>query len=116
MTIATQASQAALISGIRVPDSTLANEITECIRDTESTLLFNHSSRVYYFGVLAGQRRGLKFIPISPQRFLFALGLLFAALLLPGLLMRSNDVPSHKAPLFLFVNHLMSRNCFEPSR
>jgi hypothetical protein len=61
MTISTQASQAALISGIRAPDSKLANEITEFTRDTESTLLFNHSSRVYYFGALAGQRRGLKF-------------------------------------------------------
>jgi hypothetical protein len=50
-----------LISGISVPDSKLANEITEFIRDTESTLLFNHSSRVYYFGALAGHRRGLKF-------------------------------------------------------
>jgi hypothetical protein len=49
MTITTQASQAALISGIRVPNITLANEITDFIRDTESTLLFNHSSRVYYF-------------------------------------------------------------------
>ena len=61
MTTSTQASQAALISGISVPDSKLANEITEFIRDTESKLLFNHSSRVYYFGALAGQRRGLKF-------------------------------------------------------
>jgi hypothetical protein len=61
MTIATQASQAALISGISIPDSKLANEITEFIHDTESTLLFNHSSRVYYFGALAGQRHGLKF-------------------------------------------------------
>ena len=43
MTIATQVSQAALISGITVPDSKLAHEITEFIRDTESTLLFNHS-------------------------------------------------------------------------
>lgn len=61
MTITTQVSQAALISGIAVPDSKLAHEITEFIRDTESTLLFNHSSRVYYFGALAGQRRGFKF-------------------------------------------------------
>jgi hypothetical protein len=61
MTIATRTSQAALISGISVPDSKLANEITEFIRDTESTLLFNHSSRVYYFGALAGRRRALKF-------------------------------------------------------
>ena len=61
MTISTQSSQAALISGITVPDSKLANEITEFIRDTEPALLFNHSSRVYYFGALAGQRRGFKF-------------------------------------------------------
>jgi hypothetical protein len=61
MTISTQASQAALISGIRVPDSKLASEITEFIHDTESTLLFKHSSRVYYFGALAGERRGFKF-------------------------------------------------------
>jgi len=61
MTVSTRTSQAALISGISVPDSKIANEITEFIRDTESTLLFNHSSRVYYFGALAGQRRGLKF-------------------------------------------------------
>jgi hypothetical protein len=61
MTIALQASQAAPISGITIPDSKLVSEITEFIRDTEPTLLFNHSSRVYYFGALAGQRRGLKF-------------------------------------------------------
>ena len=63
MTISTQSSQAALISGVRVPDSKLANEITEFIRDTEPALLFNHSSRVYYFGALAGQRRGFQFDP-----------------------------------------------------
>ncbi len=61
MTTSTQASQTALISGIRVPDSKLASEITEFIRDTEPALLFNHSSRVYYFAALAGQRRGLTF-------------------------------------------------------
>src|SRR3984885_8988716 len=60
MATSTQTSQAALISGISIPDSKLANEITEFIRDTESTLLFNHSSRVYYFGALAGKRRGFK--------------------------------------------------------
>jgi HD domain len=61
MTVSTKISQIAFISGISVPDSKLANEITEFIRDTESSLLFNHSSRVYYFGALAGQRRGFKF-------------------------------------------------------
>jgi len=59
--IVSTSSHAALISGISIPDSKLANEITEFIRDTEPALLFNHSSRVYYFGALGGQRRGLKF-------------------------------------------------------
>lgn len=44
-----------------IPDSTLARAITEFIRDTETELLFNHSSRVYHFGALAGVQRGLKF-------------------------------------------------------
>jgi hypothetical protein len=46
---------------LSVPDSTLGRAITQFIRDTESPLLFNHSSRVYQFGALAGQRRGLEF-------------------------------------------------------
>jgi HD superfamily phosphodiesterase len=50
-------------AGIRIPDSKLAREITELVRDTESPLLFHHSSRVYYWGALAGQRRGLRFDP-----------------------------------------------------
>jgi len=44
-----------------IPDSKLARAITEYIRDTETELLFNHSSRVYHFGALAGIHRGLKF-------------------------------------------------------
>ena len=51
------------IDGIRIPDSALAREITELVRDTESPLLFHHSSRVYYFGALAGKHRGLSFDP-----------------------------------------------------
>lgn len=51
------------IDGIKIPDSQLAREITELVRDTESPLLFHHSSRVYYFGALAGRKRGLKFDP-----------------------------------------------------
>ncbi|WP_333496808.1 HD domain-containing protein [Kluyvera sp. CHPC 1.251] len=48
------------VQGIRIPDSKLARETTEFIRDTESDLLFHHSSRVYYWGALAGARRELK--------------------------------------------------------
>ena len=51
------------IAGVRIPDSKLAREVTELVRDTESALLFNHSSRVYYFGALTGKRRGLSFDP-----------------------------------------------------
>lgn len=50
---------AADIEGIKVPDSKLGRAITEFIRDTENELLFNHSSRVYFFGALAGRQRGL---------------------------------------------------------
>ncbi len=49
------------INGISVPDSRLAHEITEMVRDTESPLLFHHSSRVYYWAALAGRRRDLRF-------------------------------------------------------
>ena len=49
------------IAGVRIPDSKLAREITELVRDTESPLLFHHSSRVYYFAALAGKRRSLSF-------------------------------------------------------
>src|SRR5271168_4864651 len=56
-------TQTVSISGVMVPDSKLAREVTDLVRDTESPLLFNHSTRVYYFGSLAGKRRGLKFDP-----------------------------------------------------
>jgi hypothetical protein len=47
----------------RIPDSRLVRAITELVRDTESPLPFQHSSRVYYWGALAGKRRGLRFDP-----------------------------------------------------
>ena len=52
-----------ILEGAAIPDSKLAREITEVVRDTETPLLFHHSSRVYYFGALAGTHRGLKFDP-----------------------------------------------------
>jgi HD domain len=51
------------VDEISVPDSRIAREITELVRDTESPLLFHHSSRVYYWGAMAGKRRGLRFDP-----------------------------------------------------
>jgi HD superfamily phosphodiesterase len=52
-----------MVEGIALPDSKLAREITEIVRDTVTPLLFHHSSRVYYFGALAGRHRALKFDP-----------------------------------------------------
>src|SRR5258708_16006138 len=46
-----------------VPDTKLAREATELVRDTEPSLLFNQSTRVYYFASLAGKRREVKFDP-----------------------------------------------------
>jgi HD domain len=48
------------IAGIAVPDTALVAAITEHIRAAEDDLLFNHSRRVFLFGVLQGRRRGLQ--------------------------------------------------------
>ena len=47
------------IAGITIPDSPLVREVTTYIRDMEDDLLFDHSRRVFLFGALQGQRRGL---------------------------------------------------------
>ncbi|MFD0485358.1 HD domain-containing protein [Kineococcus sp. GCM10028916] len=47
------------IAGVRVPDSTLAREATELIRDAADDLIFDHSRRVFLFGSLRGRRLGL---------------------------------------------------------
>ena len=61
--VASSASSAksSAVVGVTIPDSKLAREITELVRDTETPLLFHHSSRVYYWGALTGKRRGLRF-------------------------------------------------------
>ena len=51
------------IADVRIPDSKLAQEAAQLIRDTEPPLLFHHSTRVYLFGALAGIRKNLKFDP-----------------------------------------------------
>jgi HD superfamily phosphodiesterase len=47
------------IAGIDIPNSRLASEATELVRDVASPLLFNHSRRVFLFGSLQGNRLGL---------------------------------------------------------
>jgi HD superfamily phosphodiesterase len=52
---------AAVRSPIALPDSRLAREATELIRSIEPDLLYNHSLRVYAFGCLQAERRGLSY-------------------------------------------------------
>lgn len=40
-----------VIAGVRIPDSKLALEAAELVRSYESEMLFNHSVRVYAFGI-----------------------------------------------------------------
>ncbi|PVE06879.1 HD domain-containing protein [Streptomyces scopuliridis] len=51
------------IAGIQIPDSALVKEATELVRDTTNALLYDHSRRVFLFGSLQGQRRGLTYDP-----------------------------------------------------
>ena len=50
-----------VLEAIAIPETTLVRRITEFVRDSETELLFNHSSRVYAFAAHAGRQRGLKF-------------------------------------------------------
>jgi HD superfamily phosphodiesterase len=49
------------ISGIKIPDSQIAREAAELVRQHEDEMLFNHSVRVYVFGAIKGIRDNLKF-------------------------------------------------------
>ncbi|MFI7320761.1 HD domain-containing protein [Streptomyces venezuelae] len=51
------------IAGIRIPDSTLAKEATELVRDVAAPLLFDHSRRVFLWGSLRGREQGLAYDP-----------------------------------------------------
>ncbi|MEQ5843423.1 HD domain-containing protein [Paraburkholderia acidicola] len=54
---------ATTIAGIKIPDSIMAREATDLVRDTETDLLFHHSRRVFLFGALTGERKALKYDP-----------------------------------------------------
>jgi hypothetical protein len=51
------------IAGVTIPDSSLAAEATELVRDAAPDLLFHHSRRVFLFGSLHGRRLGLSVDP-----------------------------------------------------
>lgn len=54
-------TNASFAAGIAVPDTKLAAEATQLVRDTTTELIYNHSRRVYWFGSLQGRNRGLSF-------------------------------------------------------
>ena len=52
---------AEIIAGVRVPDSKLAREATDVLREHGTPLLLAHSLRVYLFGAIQGRQRGWDF-------------------------------------------------------
>jgi len=52
-----------MIASVNVPDSAIARAATQLVRDTEDDLLYNHSRRVFLWGALTGERRGIKYDP-----------------------------------------------------
>jgi hypothetical protein len=49
------------IAGVAIPDSTIAREATEFVNDVSTTLLFDHSRRVFLWGSLQGQKLELDY-------------------------------------------------------
>ncbi|WP_193044793.1 HD domain-containing protein [Mycolicibacterium baixiangningiae] len=60
-----------VIAGVTIPDSRLAKEATELIRDTTNELIFHHSRRVFLFGSL--QARALDLHPDDELLYVAAL-------------------------------------------
>ena len=63
---------AEIIAGVSIPDSALAREATEMIRDTTTELIYHHSRRVYLFGALQAHRLG-----VTPDTKLLYIAALF---------------------------------------
>jgi HD superfamily phosphodiesterase len=51
------------IVGIAIPDSAIARETTEFVQDVATTLLFDHSRRVFLWGSLQGEKLALDYDP-----------------------------------------------------
>ncbi|GAA3161821.1 MULTISPECIES: HD domain-containing protein [Streptomyces] len=53
----------ASIAGVEIPDSALAREATELVREAAPPLVFDHSRRVFLWGSLRGREQGLTVDP-----------------------------------------------------
>src|ERR1700693_2113246 len=50
-------------AGVTVPDTKLAREATELVRESTTDLVYHHSRRVFWSGSMKGRNRGLSFDP-----------------------------------------------------
>jgi hypothetical protein len=50
-------------AGVTVPDTKLATEATDLVRQSTTDLVYHHSRRVFWFASLQGANRGLSFDP-----------------------------------------------------
>jgi hypothetical protein len=50
-------------AGVTIPDTKLAREATELVRESTTDLIYHHSRRVFWWGSLQGHGRGLSFDP-----------------------------------------------------
>jgi HD superfamily phosphodiesterase len=50
-------------AGVTVPDTKLARDATELVRESATDLIYHHSRRVFWFGSVQGRNRGLSFDP-----------------------------------------------------
>ena len=50
-------------AGIEIPDSQLATEAADILREYGNEFLWNHSHRVFLFGSLLGRQENLKYDP-----------------------------------------------------
>jgi HD superfamily phosphodiesterase len=57
------ATSAQTAAGVTVPDTKLAREATELIRDRTTDLVYHHSRRVFFWGSLQGRNRDLSYDP-----------------------------------------------------
>src|SRR5262245_3471817 len=60
-TTASSSQVSNLSSGLLIPDSLLANEATDILREYSTELLINHSIRVYLFAAEQGRQQKLRF-------------------------------------------------------
>jgi len=50
-------------AGVTIPDTKLARDATELVREAATDLIYHHSRRVFWWGSLQGGNRGLSFDP-----------------------------------------------------